>query len=202
MYINKLFFLSYLRTVPKFMKRHQKSLDQALFKNKLVFGVPLKLNFQRHGQPLPQSIIQIMKYLRKNSTNTIGIFRKSGSKLRMGVLRDLIERTNALNLNEFEKQLNALNSLNNHELNSIGSGFSSQSTSKSDLVDDLNMSNEQHQSKITINNEMMCIDLADILKQYFRELPECLFTNKLSQTLIDIFTCKFYNFYLLLFKLK
>jgi hypothetical protein len=173
------------------MKRHQKSLDQAMFKNKQVFGVPLKLNFQRHGQPLPQSIIQIMKYLRKNSTNTIGIFRKSGSKLRMGVLRDLIERTNTLNLNEFEKQLNALNSLNNHELNSIGSGFSSQSTSKSDLVEDLNISNEQQQSKITINNEMMCIDLADILKQYFRELPECLFTNKLSQTLIDIFTCKF-----------
>lgn len=186
-------FYHFFRTVPKFMKRHQKSLDQALFKNKLVFGVPLKLNFQRHGQPLPQSIIQIMKYLRKNSTNTIGIFRKSGSKLRMGVLRDLIERTNTLNLNEFEKQLNTLNSLNNHDLNSIGSGFSSQSTSKSDLVEDLNISNEQ-QSKITINNEMMCIDLADILKQYFRELPECLFTNKLSQTLIDIFTCKFYNF--------
>ena len=33
-------------------------------------------------------------------------------------------------------------------------------------------------------------DVADLTKQYFRELPECLLTNKLSETFINIFTCK------------
>ena len=33
-------------------------------------------------------------------------------------------------------------------------------------------------------------DVADLLKQYFRELPECLLTNKLSDTFISIFTRK------------
>uniref|UniRef100_A0A0L8FMF3 Rho-GAP domain-containing protein n=3 Tax=Octopus bimaculoides TaxID=37653 RepID=A0A0L8FMF3_OCTBM len=31
-------------------------------------------------------------------------------------------------------------------------------------------------------------DVADLTKQYFRELPECLLTNKLSETFIGIFT--------------
>lgn len=150
--------------------------------------MPLKLNFQRHGQPLPQSILQLMKYLRRNSSNTIGIFRKSGSKLRMGMLRDAIERFNSGNYVEFEKQINSVyssNNTNNIDLNSIGSGFSSQSTSKSDLIDEINT------EKFTVNSDTIAIDVADILKQYFRELPECLFTNKLSQTLIDIFTCNY-----------
>ena len=147
--------------MPKFIKRHQKSLDTSVFKNKNVFGVPLKLNFQRHGQPLPQAIIHIMKYLRLNSLNTIGIFRKSGSKQRMNFLRELIERNSTFTSIDIDKIIN--NSMENSS-------------------DDAN----SH----LINTEMMSIDLADILKQYFRELPECLFTNKLSQTLIDIFTCE------------
>ncbi|XP_046371993.2 rho GTPase-activating protein 7-like isoform X3 [Haliotis rufescens] len=36
--------------------------------------------------------------------------------------------------------------------------------------------------------EMQAYDVADVLKQYFRELPECLLTNKLSETFISIFT--------------
>lgn len=33
-------------------------------------------------------------------------------------------------------------------------------------------------------------DVADMVKQYFRELPETLFTNKLSETFIAIFQRK------------
>lgn len=151
--------------MPKFIKRHQKSIDHnSLFKNKNVFGVPLKLNFQRHGQPLPQAIIHIMKYLRRNSLNTIGIFRKSGSKSRMNILRELIERQTSFTANELEKIINS------HIINNTDDSNSSSSSSSG-------------------SNEIVCIDLADILKQYFRELPECLFTNKLSQNLVDIFTC-------------
>lgn len=155
--------------MPKFIKRHHKSIDTNVFKNKFVYGVPLKLNFQRHGQPLPQAIIHIMKYLRKNSLNTIGIFRKSGSKSRMAYLRELIESKNTFTASEIEKII--ANTMNN---------------------------NDDPNTNTVINTEMMSIDLADILKQYFRELPECLFTNKLSQTLIDIFTCKIAQLYLLL----
>ncbi len=78
---------------------------------------------------------------------------------------------------------------NNGDLNSIGSGFSSQSTSKSDLIDEVNTTD-----KCMIGSDTIAIDMADILKQYFRELPECLFTNKMSQTLIDIFTCNYFLF--------
>ncbi|CAE1227454.1 DLC [Acanthosepion pharaonis] len=37
-------------------------------------------------------------------------------------------------------------------------------------------------------SDMQAYDIADLTKQYFRELPECLLTNKLSETFIDIFT--------------
>ena len=144
-------------------------MDPSLFKNKNVFGVPLKLNFQRHGQPLPQAIIHIMKYLRKNSLNTVGIFRKSGSKSRMNHLRELIERQSSFTANELDKIIKSHLAATN-------------------FIDDTNCGGGDSDTKA--NNEILCIDLADILKQYFRELPECLFTNKLSQTLIDIFTCK------------
>ena len=38
--------------------------------------------------------------------------------------------------------------------------------------------------------ELQAYDVADLLKQYFRELPECLLTNKLSEVFINIFICK------------
>ena len=128
-----------------------------------------------------------MRYVRQNAPHTVGIFRKSGSKTRMAMLRDTIERNQCCSFAEFEKQINvaysaalATGSINTELTGSMtGSGFSSQSTSKSDLVDE-----DRH----SINSEAIAIDMADILKQYLRELPECLFTNKLSQTLIDIFT--------------
>lgn len=37
-------------------------------------------------------------------------------------------------------------------------------------------------------------DVADMVKQYFRDLPECLLSNKISETFIAIFQRKFYFF--------
>ena len=34
-------------------------------------------------------------------------------------------------------------------------------------------------------------DVADLVKQYFRELPECLLTTKLSDIFVTIFLCKY-----------
>ena len=144
-----------LRSVPKFIKRHQRSIHENDIKNKNVFGVPFKINIQRHGMPLPQSIIEIMDYIRQNSTFTVGIFRKGGAKSRMNAIREEIEKYSRYN---FEG-------------------------------DQSKISSPEYQAKIS--NDV--IDAADIFKQYLRELPECLLTNKLSQTLIDIFTCKFKN---------
>ncbi len=140
------------RAVPRFIKRHQQSINENNLKNKNVFGVPFKINIQRYGQPLPQSIVHIMKYVRINSKFTTGVFRKSGSKARMNSIRDEIEKRSFY---VFEDDNNKMNS-------------------------------PEIQNKLSNDT----IDAADLIKQYFRELPECLLTNKLSQTLIDIFTCK------------
>ena len=40
-------------------------------------------------------------------------------------------------------------------------------------------------------------DVADLLKQYFRELPESLLTSKLSETFISIFTSNCYVYFCL-----
>ena len=42
--------------------------------------------------------------------------------------------------------------------------------------------------------ELQAYDVADLVKQYFRELPECLLTNKLSDIFISIFICKYILF--------
>lgn len=34
-------------------------------------------------------------------------------------------------------------------------------------------------------------DVADLLKQYFRELPDSLLTTKMSDTFVAIFQCKY-----------
>jgi hypothetical protein len=130
-----------LRVVPNFIRKHQKWQAENSLKNKRVFGVPIKVNMERTGQAIPGAIYQIINYLRENSDNVVGIFRKNGSKSQMNQMRAAIEA-------------------------------------------DLSIS-----AFVTLHDNNDIINLADLLKQYLRELPECLLTNKLSNTLIDIFTC-------------
>ncbi|XP_073464407.1 rho GTPase-activating protein 7 isoform X2 [Aquarana catesbeiana] len=117
--------------VPKFMKR----VRVPDYKDKNVFGVPLTINVQRFGQPLPQCIQQAMRYLRSQCLDQVGLFRKSGVKSRILALREIIES------------------------NADGSLYEGQSA----------------------------YDVADMLKQYFRDLPEPLLTNKLSETFLQIY---------------
>lgn len=42
-------------------------------------------------------------------------------------------------------------------------------------------------------NDQQAYDVADMVKQYFRELPEPVLTNKLSETFILIFQCTLTN---------
>ncbi|XP_072262299.1 rho GTPase-activating protein 7 isoform X2 [Pyxicephalus adspersus] len=117
--------------VPKFMKR----VKVPDYKDKNVFGVPLTVNVQRFGQPLPQCIQQAMRYLRSQCLDQVGLFRKSGVKSRILALREIVEN------------------------NVDGSIYEGQSA----------------------------YDVADMLKQYFRDLPEPLLTNKLSETFLQIY---------------
>ncbi|XP_072285877.1 stAR-related lipid transfer protein 8 isoform X2 [Pyxicephalus adspersus] len=118
-------------TVPKFMKR-SKVPD---YRGRAVFGVPPIVNVQRTGQPLPQSIQQAMRYIRSQCLDQVGIFRKSGVKSRIQVLRQMNE-------------------------------------SSPDNVSYVGQS---------------AYDVADLLKQYFRDLPEPIFTSKLTDTFLHIY---------------
>ncbi|KAF5893420.1 rho GTPase-activating protein 7-like isoform X1, partial [Clarias magur] len=120
--------------VPKFMKR-MKVRDS---KERSVFGVPLQVNVQRSGQPLPQGIQQAMRYLRNHGLDQVGLFRKSGVKSRIQALRQM-----------------------NESCGTEGGGVSYEGQS--------------------------AYDVADMLKQYFRDLPEPLFTSKLSDTFLQIY---------------
>lgn len=53
-------------------------------------------------------------------------------------------------------------------------------------IQKLRNQNESHLEKITYQDQQ-AYDVADMIKQYFRELPEALLTNKLSETFISIF---------------
>ncbi|KAJ8335991.1 hypothetical protein SKAU_G00393340 [Synaphobranchus kaupii] len=118
--------------VPKFMKR-TKVRD---YRDRSVFGVPLQVNVQRTGQPLPPCIQQAMRYLRNQCLDQVGLFRKSGVKSRIQALR---------------------------QMNEAGA--------------DGEVSYEGQSA----------YDVADMLKQYFRDLPEPLLTNKLSDTFLQIY---------------
>ncbi|XP_063288238.1 stAR-related lipid transfer protein 8 isoform X1 [Pelobates fuscus] len=118
-------------TVSKFMKR-SKVPD---YKGKAVFGIPPIINVQRTGQPLPQSIQQAMRYIRSQCLDQVGIFRKSGVKSRIQVLRQM------------------------------------------------NESSPDHVSYVG----QSAYDVADLLKQYFRDLPEPVFTSKLTDTFLQIY---------------
>lgn len=60
-------YCSLNRAVPKFMKR----IKVPDYKDRNVFGVPLTVNVQRTGQPLPQSIQQAMRYLRNHCLDQV-----------------------------------------------------------------------------------------------------------------------------------
>ncbi|XP_053555006.1 stAR-related lipid transfer protein 8 isoform X2 [Bombina bombina] len=118
-------------TVPKFMKR-SKVPD---YRGRAVFGVPPIINVQRTGQPLPQSIQQAMRYIRSQCLDQVGIFRKSGVKSRIQLLRQM------------------------------------------------NEASPDHVSYVG----QSAYDVADLLKQYFRDLPEPIFTTKLTDTFLQIY---------------
>ncbi|CAG9855132.1 unnamed protein product [Phyllotreta striolata] len=116
--------------LPRFFRK----MKSPIYKDRHVFGVPLMVIFQRCGKILPRHIEEAMQWLQENASDQVGIFRKSGVKSRIQMLRNKIESNSMIDY-----------------------------------------------------TEQQCYDVADMLKQYFRELPEMLFTAKLSETFVLIF---------------
>lgn len=115
---------------------------------------------QRTGQPLPQCILHSMRYLRKQSLDTVGIFRKSGVRSRIQKLKTQCESSNG----DF-----CLKFISNFFV-SIFFRF------VSELVE---------------YDSQQAYDVADTVKQYFRDLPEPLLTSKLSETFVAIHLSKY-----------
>ena len=74
-------------SVPRFMKRN-KNHD---YRDKKIFGIPLLVLLQRTGQPLPHCILNVMRYLRNNCSDAVGIFRKPGVRTRIQKIRAELE---------------------------------------------------------------------------------------------------------------
>ncbi|KAJ3623347.1 hypothetical protein MTP99_019578 [Tenebrio molitor] len=117
--------------LPKFIRK----IKTPAYKDKTVFGVPLTIMLQRTGQSIPRNIEEALQWLQQNASDHVGLFRKSGVKSRIQLLRNMVDTT----------------------------------------------------SEILNYNDQQSYDVADMIKQYFRELPETLLTNKLSETFILIF---------------
>lgn len=116
------------------VNKNQSSMSTA------VFGVPLSTIMQHTGQPLPQRILEAMRFIRKISPNEVGIFRKNGNKARINKLKESIDKNEPI--------------------------------------------------CFLSSDEITVFDIADTIKLYFRELPECLITNKLSDILLTNYTSK------------
>lgn len=136
-FIRKIKTPDYKGIFGQYLSCHYKNYHLNELLDKAVFGVPLSVTLQRSGQPLPKSIQEALRWLRSRAVDQVGIFRKSGVRSRIQILKTTVETT---------------------------TGY------------------------ITFD-EQQAYDVADMVKQYFRELPEALLTTKLSETLILIFQC-------------
>jgi len=67
--------------------------------DRAVFGVPLVVSQQRHGQPLPQCVLYAMRRLRRAAADAVGVFRKSGVRTRVAALRQELEADPGQSLN-------------------------------------------------------------------------------------------------------
>ncbi|KAJ0061447.1 hypothetical protein NL108_001633 [Boleophthalmus pectinirostris] len=118
-------------TVPK----PQRKSKGSEVKGRRVFGVPLLVNMQQTGEPLPPSVLRAMVYLRNECVDQMGVFRKSGLKSRIQALRDQLES-------------------GPHQVSFSG---------------------------------VCAFDVADLIKQYLRDLPEPLLSAKLNHTVLHIY---------------
>lgn len=129
-------------------------------KGRRVFGVPLLVSLQQTGEPLPPSILRALLHLRAEGLDQVRSNRPA--------------------------VLASGGNLNLSPLGQVGlfrkSGVKTRIQFLRDLVesDPGGVSYEGHSA----------FDVADMVKQYFRDLPEPIFTSRLCETFLHIYQCE------------
>lgn len=154
------------RSVPKFMKR-MKVPD---YKEKSVFGVPLIVHVQRCGFPLPLCLQQALSHLRTHCLDQVRkqLQQESVHPTLLGIM---------LVVSDFK-----------HKAPSPQVGLFRKSGVKS-RIQALRQQCELTPDCVSYEDQS-AYDVADMVKQFFRDLPEPLLTNKLGETFLHIYQCK------------
>lgn len=138
------------------------------YKDKNVFGVPLIVHVQRSGHPLPLGLQQALRYLRSQCLDQV-----SHDKHTCLHLICIFARETAVDLSPlFFFQVGLFRK----------SGVKSR-------IQALRQMNESSPDNVNYEDQS-AYDVADMVKQFFRDLPEPLLTSKLGETFLHIYQCK------------
>lgn len=166
--------------------------------NYRVFGLNINSYYQQTGYPLPTIIMHAMNIIETNSKDLVGIFRKPGVKTRIDEIHKLIDtkytfrflNSNNSMYNQYSLNGNIVDMNNNSD---DPCTFVRYTINENDVDDsdccDVDYNADENSDENTRNlNQIDLFDLADLIKQFFRELPECILTNKFSQIFLSIYS--------------
>lgn len=165
------------RSVPKFMKR----IKVPDYKEKSVFGVPLIVHVQRCGFPLPLCLQQALCHLRTHCLDQVRKQFSPQCKFWLFTFPIWDSLHKALCLVCFFFHLSPLAFLSQV-------GLFRKSGVKS-RIQALRQQCELSPDCVSYEDQS-AYDVADMVKQFFRDLPEPLLTSKLGETFLHIYQCK------------
>lgn len=162
------------RSVPKFMKR-MKVPD---YKEKSVFGIPLIIHVQRCGFPLPLCLQQALSHLRTHCLDQVGELFSSFNISFHPTLPAYLPNTSA-----GRKKSQDVDFFVGPQV-----GLFRKSGVKS-RIQALRQQCELSPDSV-VYEDQSAYDVADMVKQFFRDLPEPLLTSKLGETFLHIYQCE------------
>lgn len=149
-----------------------------------LFGVSLERLQLRFGQPLPPCVVEAMRFVRaacadETRSDTVGIFRRAGNRKNVRSLRRAMElcaqaHTRPLCAPPQQPQ--------ERQAASSGTAPASDWECAAAGRDEF-----RHDCRAQWPETTSVYDVADCVKQFFRELPECLFTRPLSQLAVSLY---------------
>ena len=146
------------------------------YKEKSVFGVPLIVHVQRCGFPLPLCLQQALSHLRTHCLDQVSFTRLGFSPHCPNI--------GCLHTRQLKPRLNpSLLSLSPPQV-----GLFRKSGVKS-RIQALRQQCELSPDSVSYEDQT-AYDVADMVKQFFRDLPEPLLTSKLGETFLHIYQCK------------
>ena len=148
-----------------------------------LFGVSLERLQLRFGQPLPPCVAEAMRYLRDacadpTRSDTVGIFRRAGNRKNVRALRramELCAQTHTCPLGAPPRQPPRPQP---QPVRAEQIDYTNWESCNADV---------RHECRNMWPETTSVYDVADCVKQFFRELPECLFTRPLSQLAVSLY---------------